>query len=95
MTASGPARTPATRRGGGGPASGSTSKLRKSGAVAGVLFAVLYLLNPTGGFIEFLPDNLPFVGNLDEVGITGLLIYSLRVLGVEVIPRGPGSRRAD
>ncbi|MCA8979260.1 MAG: DUF1232 domain-containing protein [Planctomycetes bacterium] len=46
------------------------------------------------GWIEILPDNLPIVGNLDEVGITGLLLYCLRVLGVELIPglRRPGER---
>ena len=26
----------------------------------------LYLLNPTAGIIELIPDNLPLVGNLDE-----------------------------
>ncbi len=30
------------------------------------IFGVIYLLNPTAGFLEFLPDNLPFIGNLDE-----------------------------
>lgn len=62
------------------------SKFARGGAVAGVLFALLYLLNPGFGWIEILPDNLPIVGNLDEVGITGLLLYCLRVLGVELIP---------
>ncbi len=27
---------------------------------------VLYILNPTLGIIEFIPDNLPIIGNLDE-----------------------------
>jgi len=26
----------------------------------------IYLLNPTFGVFELIPDNLPFVGNLDE-----------------------------
>ena len=30
------------------------------------IFGVIYLLNPTAGILEFLPDNLPFIGNLDE-----------------------------
>ena len=33
--------------------------------VLGVI-AVLYLLNPTAGIIELIPDNLPLIGNLDE-----------------------------
>jgi uncharacterized membrane protein YkvA (DUF1232 family) len=27
---------------------------------------VLYILNPTLGILEFIPDNLPIIGNLDE-----------------------------
>ncbi|NPV55364.1 MAG: DUF1232 domain-containing protein [Anaerolineae bacterium] len=30
------------------------------------VLGVIYLLNPTAGIIELLPDNLPIVGNLDE-----------------------------
>ena len=40
--------------------------------------AVLYLLNPTAGLFELLPDVLPGVGNLDEAAATGLLIASVR-----------------
>jgi len=29
-------------------------------------FGVLYILNPTLGILEFIPDNLPIIGNLDE-----------------------------
>ena len=27
---------------------------------------LVYLLNPTAGLIELIPDNFPLVGNLDE-----------------------------
>ncbi|HZU87070.1 MAG TPA: hypothetical protein VFF78_06280 [Anaerolineaceae bacterium] len=37
----------------------------------------IYLLNPTLGFFEFLPDNLPFIGNLDEGVATMLIWYGL------------------
>jgi len=30
------------------------------------LFGFIYLLNPTGGIIELLPDTLPLIGNIDE-----------------------------
>jgi uncharacterized membrane protein YkvA (DUF1232 family) len=30
------------------------------------VIGVIYLLNPTLGILEFLPDNLPIIGNLDE-----------------------------
>lgn len=36
---------------------------------------VLYILNPTAGIFEFIPDNIPFIGNLDE-GIAFALILS-------------------
>ncbi len=34
---------------------------------------LLYILNPTFGLIEFIPDNLPVIGNLDE-GVAFLLV---------------------
>jgi len=36
-------------------------------------FGFLYILNPTFGLIEFIPDNLPIIGNLDE-GVAFLLV---------------------
>ena len=47
----------------------------------GVILTVLYLLNPTGGFIELLPDAIPIFGNLDEGAALGLLVVLLRYLG--------------
>jgi len=35
---------------------------------------LVYILNPTLGLIELLPDNLPIVGNLDE-GVAFMLIW--------------------
>lgn len=43
---------------------------------------LLYLLNPTAGFLEFIPDNIPIIGNLDEAAaVTGLLM-ALSNLGI-------------
>lgn len=52
-------------------------------AVAGVI-ALIYLMNPGWGVFEFLPDNLPLVGNLDEAGATALLLSSLAYFGVNI-----------
>ena len=41
--------------------------------ITGVL-GFIYMLNPTAGFIEFIPDNIPLVGNLDE-GVAFLLVW--------------------
>ncbi len=48
----------------------------------GVL-SFLYLINPTAGFFELLPDNIPLVGNLDEVTATTLLLAVLSYFGVD------------
>lgn len=36
---------------------------------------LIYILNPTLGVVEFLPDNLPIVGNLDE-GVAFMLLWA-------------------
>jgi hypothetical protein len=38
------------------------------------LIGLIYILNPGFGFLELIPDNLPFVGNLDE-GVAMMLIW--------------------
>jgi uncharacterized membrane protein YkvA (DUF1232 family) len=30
------------------------------------VLGLIYILNPTLGILEFIPDNLPIIGNLDE-----------------------------
>jgi uncharacterized membrane protein YkvA (DUF1232 family) len=52
-------------------------------AVAAVLSA-LYLLNPTAGFLELIPDNIPFVGNLDEATAMAVLVACLRFFGYDI-----------
>lgn len=36
---------------------------------------LIYVLNPTLGVFEFLPDNLPGIGNLDE-GVAFMLLWA-------------------
>ncbi len=52
-------------------------------AVIGLIVSVLYLANLSAGFIE-IPDNLPVIGNLDEVFFSGVLFASLAQLGFEI-----------
>jgi uncharacterized membrane protein YkvA (DUF1232 family) len=42
------------------------------------LLSVIYLLNPGAGFFELIPDNLPFIGNLDDALALVLLIMCLQ-----------------
>jgi hypothetical protein len=48
------------------------------------LLALLYLLNPTLGVFEFIPDNIPMVGNLDEATASAVLISALRYFGWDI-----------
>jgi hypothetical protein len=55
-------------------------------AGVGALVSALYLANIGAGIVELGPDNLPGVGNLDEVVFSFLLIYCLRRLGIDLLP---------
>jgi uncharacterized membrane protein YkvA (DUF1232 family) len=46
--------------------------------------SVAYLVNPGAGIVEFIPDNIPGVGNLDEAGATALLIACLGYFGFDI-----------
>jgi len=46
--------------------------------------AGLYLINPTAGIFEFLPDNLPLIGNLDEAAAVVIILSTLRYYGLDL-----------
>ncbi|MBI2838423.1 MAG: DUF1232 domain-containing protein [Acidobacteria bacterium] len=46
--------------------------------------ALIYILNPGAGFLEFLPDNLPLLGNIDEAAAAGILIACVRYFGFDL-----------
>jgi uncharacterized membrane protein YkvA (DUF1232 family) len=48
------------------------------------LLALLYILNPTAGVFEIIPDNLPLVGNLDEAAAVALLLMCLKYFGIDL-----------
>lgn len=56
------------------------------GIVVGVFGALsaAYLLNPTMGVFELIPDNIPVIGNLDEAAAAALLISCLAYFGVDI-----------
>ena len=52
------------------------------------LLGLLYLLNPGAGVLELIPDNIPFVGNIDEATATYLVLAALKSLfGIELTPK--------
>ena len=52
-------------------------------AIIGAISAV-YLFNPTAGILELIPDNIPFVGNIDEATASALLISCLAYFGLDI-----------
>jgi uncharacterized membrane protein YkvA (DUF1232 family) len=48
------------------------------------ILAVIYLINPGAGFIEFIPDYIPLIGNIDEGFATMVLLSVLRYYGLDV-----------
>ncbi len=52
-------------------------------AIIGIL-SLIYLLNFSFGAFEFLPDNLPIIGNIDEGIATTVLLACLNYFGVNL-----------
>ena len=48
------------------------------------IIAVIYLVNPTAGLIELIPDNFPVIGNLDEAGAVAILVNTLGYYGIDM-----------
>jgi hypothetical protein len=56
------------------------SKFKKLAAFLGLVIGVIYILNPTFGVFELIPDNIPYVGNLDEASAVLLILACLKEL---------------
>lgn len=52
-------------------------------AVVGAI-SLIYLVNPTFGVFELIPDNVPLIGNLDEAAATILLVNCLAYFGFDL-----------
>jgi uncharacterized membrane protein YkvA (DUF1232 family) len=48
--------------------------------VIAIIIGGIYIINPTAGLAELIPDVIPFIGNLDEAGATALLLWGIREL---------------
>jgi len=48
------------------------------------IIALLYLFNIGAGLIELIPDNFPFIGNLDEASAVVLLLMCLKYFGFDL-----------
>ena len=45
-----------------------------------IIICIIYLINPTLGVFELIPDNLPIIGNIDEVFVVGLMLSLINFL---------------
>jgi hypothetical protein len=57
--------------------------MKRITAILGIIVSSFYLLNFTIGIFE-IPDNLPIIGNLDELAAAILLIASLKHFGIDI-----------
>lgn len=48
------------------------------------LVALIYLVFPTLGVFELIPDVIPIIGNLDEAGATVILVNALAYYGISL-----------
>lgn len=58
-------------------------KMKTFTALLGGILGLIYILNPTAGIIELIPDNLPFIGNLDEAAAVLLILGCLRRFNID------------
>lgn len=71
--------------------------MKRITAIFGIIISTFYLLNFTMGIFE-IPDNLPIIGNLDELAAAILLIASLKHFGIDItdflLPTAGGGKAA-
>jgi uncharacterized membrane protein YkvA (DUF1232 family) len=58
--------------------------LKEMFIVLAAVVSVIYLINPTAGLLEFIPDNFPILGNLDEAAAVLILLNTLRYYGLDL-----------
>jgi len=58
--------------------------MRTIAVVLAGIVSFIYLINPTAGVLELIPDNLPILGNLDEAAAMTLLIAVFGYFGFDV-----------
>jgi uncharacterized membrane protein YkvA (DUF1232 family) len=59
-------------------------KMKTLVALFGAVIGIIYILNPTAGIIEIIPENIPFIGNLDEAAAVLLILGCLRYFNIDL-----------
>jgi uncharacterized membrane protein YkvA (DUF1232 family) len=66
----------------------------KVAAALAIILGTVYIINPTAGVFELIPDVMPIAGNLDEATATGLIIWGLSYYGIDIFrARKPDKER--
>ena len=66
------------------PGSGRTA-LKTAAVLAMMAFSGFYLLDTTAG-LDFIPDNIPFFGTLDDATAAAIFFGGLRYFGLDWLP---------
>ena len=48
------------------------------------ILSLIYLINPSVGLFEILPDTYPLIGNSDEATACALLLVIFRYFGIDL-----------
>ena len=60
-------------------------RLFKEMVIVGLgLFAVVYLIFPTLGIFELIPDAVPLIGSMDEAAATVVIVNTLNYYGLDL-----------
>ena len=60
------------------------NKMRTLLTLLSGIVGIIYILNPTAGIIELIPDNIPIIGNLDEAAAVLLVLGCLRHFNIDL-----------
>jgi uncharacterized membrane protein YkvA (DUF1232 family) len=55
-------------------------------SLIGLLLSGIYLANPGFGVVDFIPDNIPGIGNIDEFIASAIFLSCLGRLGINILP---------
>lgn len=58
--------------------------LKEMVILAVAVIAAIYLVYPSLGFFELIPDAVPLIGSLDEASATLILVGTLRYYGLDI-----------
>lgn len=57
-------------------------RLKDLTVVVVALIAFFYIFNPGAGILEFIPDNFPVIGNLDEAAAVAIIVSAFKYFGI-------------